>query len=185
MLGSGTYSYNSTAEVAGHFKSIEAHNTVQFGQREQMPRISKFLLGKWIVADEIGDVTTVGDTLRWSGRYTDAWGNTHRRTLELGTDGSLEVIDAVQTSEPWKVRFNVGDVVPQRVDGTAWRTDSTEIVVTTGDSTMTVEQGYTSLYYQQYQQTCTMRIDGPSTGENRVTIHPLPKSLVRESNHSK
>jgi len=43
----GTFSYNSTAEDLNYFGGVASHNTVQFGQRDQMPRLGRFLFGAW------------------------------------------------------------------------------------------------------------------------------------------
>jgi len=80
----GSYSYNpDQTEKIFDFKSVHAHNTVSFDNQEQMPVISRFLLGRWIEPDEIGAIEETNDhSLSWQGAYTDAMGNIHRRKVK-------------------------------------------------------------------------------------------------------
>ena len=38
----GTYSYNSTPEDLKYFSGVASHNTVQFDEHQQMPRLRSF-----------------------------------------------------------------------------------------------------------------------------------------------
>ncbi len=183
VLGSGTYSYNSTADFADHFKSVKAHNTVQFGNLEQMPRISKFLLGKWIKADDISEVSLNDGTLQWSGGYADAWGNRHQRSLRLSSDGSLDIKDSVKTNGSWTVRFNLGDSLPKRVEHDGWETEILEICGVSTDSDITIEQGYTSLYYHQFCRTHTFRVVLTAHEECMVTLRPKLRQQAPPVHH--
>ena len=49
---SGTYGYFSKDISDSYFESTEAHNTVQFDYRDQMPRLGRFLYGKWIETND-------------------------------------------------------------------------------------------------------------------------------------
>lgn len=81
---SGSYSYNPTKnEKVMDFNSVNAHNTVSFDNQEQMPVISRFLLGNWLEATEIGAVKNqFGEDLSWQGAYTDRQGNSHKRIVK-------------------------------------------------------------------------------------------------------
>src|SRR5690606_30461256 len=46
LIDSGSFSYNSP--LSPYFRSIQSHNTLQSGQFEPMPRISRFLNGQWV-----------------------------------------------------------------------------------------------------------------------------------------
>lgn len=47
LRDAGTYSYNCQKPWQDYFKSLAAHNTIRFDDHEQMPKISRFLNGKW------------------------------------------------------------------------------------------------------------------------------------------
>lgn len=80
LCDSGTYSYNA-GEETDWFKSVRAHNTVQFGRHEQMPKISRFLYGKWIQPVQDAIYESNDSMIRWQGSYTDYRGNRHTREL--------------------------------------------------------------------------------------------------------
>ncbi len=48
FVGTGSYSYNCEPNLQDYFTSVRSHNTVQFDQLEQMPRLSRFLFSNWI-----------------------------------------------------------------------------------------------------------------------------------------
>mgnify|MGYP001239524863 CR=1 FL=1 len=45
---SGTFSYNQPISKLNNFDSVLGHNTIQFDDEDQMPRISRFLYGNWL-----------------------------------------------------------------------------------------------------------------------------------------
>ena len=47
LRDAGSYSYNCESPWQEYFPSVAAHNTIQFDDHDQMPRLSRFLLGKW------------------------------------------------------------------------------------------------------------------------------------------
>lgn len=79
LIDSGTYSYNPKPGVADKLINVEGHNTVQFDHHDQMPKLSRFLYGRWLkikILDRFNEH-------RWSGRYRNASGATHTRTIYL------------------------------------------------------------------------------------------------------
>ena len=78
----GSYSYN--APGADWFASTAAHNTITFDNRDQMPRLGRFLFGAWLRADAREEVRAEGETLVAGAAYTDAQGARHQRRLVLG-----------------------------------------------------------------------------------------------------
>ncbi len=95
-IGPGSYSYN-----AGHkstkYKSIQSVNSIQFGNYEPMPYISRFLNGAWIKANKV-NIFESPDCITWLGEYKDYKSNLHKRQVRL-FDSKLEVIDDVISSE--------------------------------------------------------------------------------------
>lgn len=172
VQGSGTFSYNSKEHFADYFKSIRAHNTVQFRDIEQMPRISKFLLGKWIKASFVSEVSHSQETLRWKGEYVDAHGNVHSRELTLTFEGTLEIRDQIDATGPWTVRYHLGMEKPETMENGSWVTSDSIFKVRGTDAKVVLEEGYSSLYYQQYRRTSTLRIDLSSEKEIALTIQP-------------
>jgi len=88
----GSYSYNTSAKWAEYFAGTQSHNTVQFDDRDQMPRISKFLFGSWIKLNQIEPLVIKNDIVTYSGEYIDHKGCYHRRTIQCTKD-YFRVID--------------------------------------------------------------------------------------------
>lgn len=87
----GSYSYNADAQWLRYFGGTASHNTVQFDDRDQMPRLSRFLFGDWLEAEELVlDETGTGFTAA----YRDAQGARHRRRVRL-EPGRCVVVDEV------------------------------------------------------------------------------------------
>jgi hypothetical protein len=75
----GTFSYNDPENAGAWFGSVAAHNTVQFDGREPMPKLSRFLYGRWLRGRATLDSTKRAATAG----YTDWKGASHERTVRL------------------------------------------------------------------------------------------------------
>ena len=91
----GTYTYADHDAVAGTLSSVVGHNVQQFDDHDQMPRLSRFLYGRWVRVVGTPKISANADGQSWSGSYTDAWGAQHERTVTL-RDDALFVLDHVQ-----------------------------------------------------------------------------------------
>jgi hypothetical protein len=97
LFDAGSYSYNPPPESeVPDLKSVHAHNTLSFDGREQMPRLGRFLMAKWLKPLKVGEIRGEKGTLqqagRWEGAYRDAAGNTHERGLRWSKN-SWEIRD--------------------------------------------------------------------------------------------
>ncbi len=172
IIGSGSYSYNSDEPFAGRFKSVMGHNTVQFGNHDQMPRISKFLLAKWIKADAVSLVTAREDVLVWEGSYTDAWANRHTRLLILENNGQLTVTDRLDTQESWCLRYQMNSSWVELSESDC-KTDRVCMELSGKHSSLNIERGYSSLHYLQCTETEVLRVDGFGSAEVSCRIVPF------------
>ncbi len=89
FVGTGSYSYNCEQALQEYFPSVRAHNTVQFDQLEQMPKISRFLFAHWIntQVQQINGSSLVA-------AYSNKRKHSHQRKVTL-SDASFEVVDTV------------------------------------------------------------------------------------------
>ena len=93
LRDAGTYSYNTDAKVMAYFNGAAGHNTVQFDELEQMPRLGRFLLGDWLT-------TSVFTLSRGSvmASYENKAGHSHDRQAQLNKSG-LTVWDDIDGFE--------------------------------------------------------------------------------------
>lgn len=158
LLDSGSYSYNAGSET-DYYKSIKAHNTVQFGGKEPMPKITRFLNGEWIKAENIEGPLEVDDCIQWSGTYTDYRKNQHKRTLRVSEE-SIQIVDEVISNEEAVLHLHL-PIGLVKVDN---KTTNEEIysfesgrVKISGSKFTELSEASNSLYYMQKQQHTLLR----------------------------
>lgn len=87
----GTFSYNTVPPWQTYFPGAAAHSGVQFGDRDPMPRLSRFLFGRWPSPSELlfdAEAAVVACAFR------DYLGGFHRREVRAHHD-RLEMFDEV------------------------------------------------------------------------------------------
>lgn len=91
----GSYSYNTEERWLRYFGGVASHNTVQFDDRDQMPRISRFLFGDWLKTSFVIPLRSDAAGVHFSAGYCDGSKASHRRYVSLAPS-SLKVVDEVQ-----------------------------------------------------------------------------------------
>ncbi|MEW4468823.1 heparinase II/III-family protein [Parasphingorhabdus sp. JC815] len=132
LCDAGTYSYANTGWE--YFPSTAAHNTIEFDDRDQMPRVGRFLYGEWLQREEIH----IGDNLgapSITGSYTDYKGIKHIRTVTFTSDG-VAVTDTIAG------QFHTAQI--------RWRANDPAVRISTNSPVIeyVTENGLSSLYYQ-------------------------------------
>ncbi len=94
LRDAGTYSYNTRHHWQDYFGGTASHNTVQFDERDQMPRLGRFLLGDWLKTSRIEDLVEDVTDVHFGAAYHDGRGASHLRRVSLG-DAHLRVVDEV------------------------------------------------------------------------------------------
>ncbi len=122
----GTYSYNADAESLQYFPGTVSHSTVCFDNRDQMPRVSRFLFGEWLQADAIE--WRADDGFVRSG-YTDYRGACHIREVNYH-ENSCRVIDKVSG-------FNNEAVIRWHLADADWKLDGH--ILSCGEMKLVVE----------------------------------------------
>lgn len=90
----GSFSYNTQEPWQSYFPGVKAHNTVQFDEREPMPRISRFLFGEWLKTSSFEPLESTGGIQSVMAGYRDYLGASHKRRLILCTE-RLQIEDTV------------------------------------------------------------------------------------------
>jgi hypothetical protein len=86
LRDAGTFSYNTESKWMGYFGGTASHNTVQFDGRDQMPRLSRFLLGDWLRTTWLQPLKEDSQGVYFGAAYRDGKGCAHRRHVTLEDD---------------------------------------------------------------------------------------------------
>jgi hypothetical protein len=91
----GSYSYADEA-WHGYFSGTASHNTVQFDDRDQVPRLGRFLFGDWLETEAVEPLRQGRDSTTFAAGYRDRHGARHHRRIVL-EDACLRVEDRVES----------------------------------------------------------------------------------------
>ena len=148
LRDAGTYSYNCEQPWQDYFKSVAAHNTVQFDDHDQMPKISRFLYGKWPQLDV--DFINGSSVPHAEAVYTDWKGSRHKRRVEVSED-TIRVIDTLSGyGEKAVLRWRLAPELDWCLSGTTCSSGNCRlhVRVDAGLRRLKLTEGWESLYYQ-------------------------------------
>jgi hypothetical protein len=129
LRDAGSYSYNTEPKWLHYFGGTTSHNTVQFDDRDQMPRLSRFLFGDWLETSFIEPLTQDEQGTHFAAGYRDRHRASHRRRVSLG-DTNLRILDEV-------TGFGRKAVLRWRMAPGSWRLDG--LCLTNGEHVLTVQ----------------------------------------------
>jgi hypothetical protein len=143
LCDGGTYSYNCEATWQGYFPSVAAHNTIQFDDHDQMPRLSRFLYGRWprVYIEHLDQQTM-------EARYRDWRDCSHCRRIRPNTDNVVieDTVDGFQKQAVLRWRLNSG--LAWTLQGNRCTSSAADIHVTSDTPIgLRLTQGWESLYY--------------------------------------
>lgn len=161
----GTFSYNTELRWLDYFSGTESHNTVQFDGRDQMPRIGRFLFGEWLKMDECTAIQREGNSLSWTGAYTDGKQAYHRRTVSVSGNiwRVIDEIDGFRDKAVLRWRLVPGEwtLTGNSCDSALARL---RISSTAPLHRLELTTGWESLYYQQKTELPVLEIEvGPGS----------------------
>lgn len=173
LRDAGTFSYNTQQQWQDYFPGTAAHNTVQFDDRNQMPRLSRFLFGAWLKTKRVEPLTHAGGCQSCGAGYKDWQGAEHFRRVELSKQG-LTVTDQVSS-------FASKAVLRWRLKPGEWKIDVREQRIQSGEFSLTVTanvsvkrfeliEGWESRYYLQKTPLPVLEIEIDQPGELITTI---------------
>lgn len=145
----GTYGYNSASDLQAYFPGTASHNTVQFDDRDQMPRLSRFLFGAWLRTSWMRKLEVGSGEVSFAAAYRDWCAASHRREVTL-SQGGLRVLDTVDG-------FKSKAVLRWRLVPGEWRLDGQRLMgagmslsIQSGDIPLQLRlvTGLESRYYQ-------------------------------------
>jgi hypothetical protein len=77
----GTFSYNGGEGKLTYYSGVKSHNTIEFDDHDQMPRLSRFLFGDWLKASTKNELVYSSERSSIACGYIDRWGCEHKRTI--------------------------------------------------------------------------------------------------------
>lgn len=162
----GTYSYNCAPDVESYFSGVRSHNTIQFDNRDQMPKLSRFLFGEWAKVHEIEPLKTSDDVVKSSASYKDYKGACHHRSVELEPT-CLTVVDSVadfESSAILRWRLLPGSWV-LNLDNFSLRNEEYVIYIECSSNIERFElvQGEESRFYQHKNQLPVLEVEVKDT----------------------
>ncbi|MGT2455739.1 heparinase II/III family protein [Cupriavidus basilensis] len=160
LRDAGTFGYNVNDGAAEYFGGTAGHNTIQFDDRDQMPRLGRFLFGEWIRAVDVNGVEDRGAFDSCSAGYRDWRRSRHNRVVKLWAD-HLEVEDKVDG-------FERRAVLRWRLRPGTWAVDGNRVF--DGEHSLTVESnvpivrfslvsGWESRYYLKRESIPVLEVE--------------------------
>ncbi|MFT4809545.1 MAG: hypothetical protein ACI9LX_002895 [Paraglaciecola sp.] len=143
LRDAGSYSYNTEQKWLNYFSGAEGHNTVQFDHRQPMPKVSRFLYGKW-PKFSVFDVKQQSMMVE----YVDWKNAVHAREVEL-TGNQLIIKDTLSGQfEQACLRWRLADL-GWKVQGHSLLTEHLQLSISSSESliSFTLAQGFESRYY--------------------------------------
>lgn len=168
LRDAGTYSYNTEQQWQDYFPGTAAHNTVQFDDRDQMPRLSRFLFGAWLKSNRVEPLAYSGNTQSCGAGYRDWQGAEHFRRAELSEQG-LKITDQVsgfarKAVLRWRLKPGEWtiDVDERRIQSGLF---SLAVTTTTPIKRFELVEGWESRYYLQKTPLPVLEIEIDQPGE--------------------
>jgi hypothetical protein len=173
LRDAGTYSYNTDPEWLAYFSGTVAHNTIQFDDRDQMPRIGRFLFGDWLECERL-EFDGARNTSAAS--YRDAFGAMHDRVVTLGEHRCI-VTDTIRDFATKAVlRWRLAPHEWHLAEGCATGTLATICVKCTSDIVrMELTRGWESRHYGEKTELPVLEVEVDRQCTLQTTIE-LPLS---------
>ena len=160
----GSYSYNSIPDLSGYFNGTASHNTIQFDDRDQMPKLGRFLFGDWLKTKQVSPIMTYGSYVSTSASYRDFRDAEHFRQVNLDNN-SLSILDKVKG-------FKEKAVIRWRLTDGEWVLKNTKysVHISNGHNNLYVTSdvpilradivdGWKSLFYMQKQRVSILEVE--------------------------
>ncbi|HPB74801.1 MAG TPA: heparinase II/III-family protein, partial [Chromatiaceae bacterium] len=98
LRDAGSFSYNMGDDWLRYFSGTAGHNTIQFDDRDQMPRLSRFLFGDWLRAEAVLSLTQVGDEAEAEVQAEDVAEAEAKTEADAGTGAGTETSRTLTTA---------------------------------------------------------------------------------------
>lgn len=156
----GSFSYNTDDKWLTYFSGVESHNTVQFDERNQMPKLSRFLYGNWLKTKILSsDFTDVSNQVI-TASYIDGWQAQHNRSIKLESNKLIVIDDVFGFKQKAVLRWRLipGDWV---INGNTISNGVVSILIESNEIIKRLEltQGWESKYYLRKTQLPVLEVE--------------------------
>ena len=162
-------SFSGSQYACNEVRISVSHNTVQFDDRDQMPKLGRFLFGNWLKTKHVSSIAASDSRVSCSASYRDYRGAEHFREINLNS-GSLSIFDEIKG-------FKKKAVIRWRLTESEWILENTKngVQVSNGLNTLSVTSdvpilradlvdGFKSLFYMQKQSVPVLEVEIGSAG---------------------
>jgi hypothetical protein len=166
----GSFSYNTEEKWLNYFSGAIGHNTVQFDGREQMPKVSRFLFGRWPKCETFR-LSNENGKRSLLASYTDWCGARHQRFVEF-YEAKIKIVDTVSGfSKLACLRWRLADV-DWTIKGQSIESKNIRIDIEASNSLIRFEiaQGAQSRYYGEKQDIQVLELDVAEDAEITTII---------------
>ena len=169
----GSFSYNIDADSQTAFAGTAGHNTIQFDNREQMPKVGRFLRGAWLQAQDVSPPEQNGKTFTVCAGYRDWLHAYHHRTVQLCPQRLIVTDNISDFAECAVLRWRLKPGNWQLQESTVSCDDiSLEITSDIPIANIELDKGWESRYYMHKQTIPVLEITVTQPGriETKMTF---------------
>ena len=156
----GSFSYNTDDKWLTYFSGVESHNTVQFDERNQMPKLSRFLYGNWLKTKILSSDFTNVSNQAITASYTDGWQAQHKRSINLESNKLIIIDDVSGFKQKAVLRWRLipGDWV---INGNTISNGVVSILIESNEviNRLVLTQGWESRYYLRKTQLPVLEVE--------------------------
>ena len=169
LSDAGSYSYNSAPDISRYFTGCIAHNTIQFDDRDQMPKLGRFLFGAWLKATLMTSISQNLTSSSCTLAYKDYKKAKHIREVVLSED-NLSVLDRVRGFEKKAVlrwRLSKGEWNIQFLEEKILASNGSESLIVTSSMPITracLTEGWVSMFYMERKVVPVLEVEINSAG---------------------
>jgi hypothetical protein len=161
----GTFSYNAGQKYIDYYGGVKSHNTVEFDSHDQMPRLSRFLLGDWLKTSTKKELIVKTEAQEITAGYKDCFGCEHIRRLKLQPN-ILAIEDTITGfREKAIIRFRLAPSDWQ-LDGNSLNSELCSMYFSADVTIKRIEltKGFESRYYYQESEIPVLEIEITEAG---------------------
>lgn len=171
LRDAGSFSYNTEQKWLAYFGGVQGHNTIQFDNGQQMPKLSRFLYGCWPQYSHFDGFSTDNEC-GFDSAFIDFKGNRHQRRITLYDDHLVILDDISGFDQIATIRWRLADAEWElRENGIECDKYRLEIFSEAAFSRVKLEKGYESGYYGRKHAIPVLEVDVKQSAQITTIIH--------------